>query len=432
MIFGDKTLFKGNEKQKDLVVTLFSVWIFVGPFLALLGNTGSDIWLTAIAVLFLAFCAYRADWQWCKLGWIKLVALFWVWMLLTAGISAWPGHSLTEPPAWLRFPLFAVGFSSLLVLDARLSKSALISMVLGVLTLSTILLVERWNNPDAVRLWGTWGQNTKPGWYMLGLGLPVSLWALGQAFGGLRKALWAVPLLLLIIFATITTGEIYVSLSLGLGLSIYLLLSILSMPSTQRYFVSLAIGGAIVTAISTAMIVPAVANRFIWSLTTRLPWLESSDYHIPWMRGFETWRLNPLMGVGPNNFDKFCEVNERVLALGPDWCFPHPHQLYIQIAGETGFIGLLLFVAIVVALLKHVLKANSIKQMTPQQMAAVSLLVVAFWPISTYSEAFGQHKNYFTWLMIGWALYLAKQGPSDRKNGDDRPLERVKGIEPSS
>jgi len=38
----------------------------------------------------------------------------------------------------------------------------------------------------------------------------------------------------------------------------------------------------------------------------------------------------------------------------------------------------------------------------------LAITLVLFFPIQTYSQAFGQSKNFFFWTMIGFSLYLIR------------------------
>ena len=404
-----------------LIAWLFSLFVFV-----LLGNAASDIWLTVTACLLLVYSFATGQWHWLRTGWFQIAVLFWVWLLLTSALSQWPANAFKDSLTWIRFPLFAAALPVLIGLSSRSklpnTKHVLLaSLMAGLAIMITALIIEKLNNPEVTRLYGVWSKDQLPkaGWLIVGFGLPVALWALGRIFDHTRAALWGVPLVAIIIFAAFLTGEIYMTLSMLLGITLFLVVSQVDFKllGGLLMMVTGAIGALLFFS-------PTLAERFEVSLTNRLPWLSSSDYHIPWMRGLETAQLNPLVGVGPRNYGSFCKESSELQALFDAGCFHHPHQLYIQTAAETGYIGLALFVLLVAALLVHILRGQSWRNLPTNHAAALCLVITALWPISTYSNAFGQHRNFFTWLIIAWALTLvgnmAQREGQDKTGSDNR------------
>ncbi|SNY94416.1 O-antigen ligase [Cohaesibacter sp. ES.047] len=392
---------------------LFAIWMFSLCIFTLLGNAASDIWLTGTVVIFLAVCLAERNWGWMRMRWVQIAAVFWVWILIASLLSQWPQNVLKDPLVWIRFPLFAVALPFLLNRYPDARKILLVSLLAGLTILFAVLISEKIKNPDAQRLYGTWGRdlNPKSGWLVVGFGLPVALWALSKFYSQPKAMIWAIPLIALITSAAVLTGEIYVTLSLILGIALFLL--------TCRMNVKLF--ASVVAAVSAMAgfvlwMFPVLSNRFELALTARLPWLSSSDYYMPWMSGIETAKLNPLIGVGPRGFGSYCNQSPELQVLFDAGCYHHPHQLYIQIAAETGLIGLGLFLLLFVTLLAHILQARNWRALPSNVTAALCLVITALWPISTYSNAFGQHKNFFTWLIIAFALALASPNNKERQN----------------
>ena len=62
---------------------------------------------------------------------------------------------------------------------------------------------------------------------------------------------------------------------------------------------------------------------------------------------------NKFLGVGVKNFRNFCSdikyyVNQK------EACNSHPHNTYLQILTETGFIGFLFLILILLYFLKYI------------------------------------------------------------------------------
>ena len=136
--------------------------------------------------------------------------------------------------------------------------------------------------------------------------------------------------------------------------------------------------------------------------------------------GLNAGLLNHYFGIGADNYEIYCKdlLNQgQIQLLNVKTCASHPHNLFIQVFAETGLPGLLLFCVLAISLLNEPLKHFNFNRPCTLCITALAILIMVFWPISTYSQAFGQHKNMFTWFLIGWALtsvYIAKQDKNNR------------------
>ena len=378
------------------------------PFLALWGNAAADIALVVGVLGLLACAALRRDIAVFRAPWFVAALGFWAWAMLCAALSDWPLPSLAEMFHWLRFPLAALALSSYLRYRPQGIDRMGTSMLIAVLTVAAWVLVARLTGGDIERVNGPLGME-KPGWYLLGFGLPALVWLrirlLDTAHGGWLHGLLTVFVLLAIVAAY----QVYVSIAMGLGV---LLFSVLS---PQR------VGGKLALLVAAVLAVlllvsqnSSVQDRFVQQAAVRLPWLQSSQYYDYWNGGLATARSHPLVGVGPDNYDRYCNAMRAAGRIGemgfsgldmPDGCRNHPHQRYIQIAAETGVPGLLLFLLLAGVLFYTALRLPaSSREAGYLRAAALALLVVNFWPVSTFSEAFGQKLNIYYWFQLAWML----------------------------
>ena len=53
--------------------------------------------------------------------------------------------------------------------------------------------------------------------------------------------------------------------------------------------------------------------------------------------GIKIFQENFLLGSGPKTFRFLCDKNEY--KVGPNSCSTHPHNTYIQLLSETGFLS---------------------------------------------------------------------------------------------
>ena len=80
------------------------------------------------------------------------------------------------------------------------------------------------------------------------------------------------------------------------------------------------------------------ANRFGSQFINQLPIHSDSPYLRVWQGGIAAFQESPIIGIGPDVYRKTCPVLTE--GLSDIDCHTHPHNFYIQLAGETGLVGL--------------------------------------------------------------------------------------------
>jgi len=73
------------------------------------------------------------------------------------------------------------------------------------------------------------------------------------------------------------------------------------------------------------------------------------------------WRMvteNPLLGVGLNNFPYLYQEYTKTLGLAPSATRRSPHNLYLEVAAETGLLGLTIFLLLVGFAIRSILYAR--------------------------------------------------------------------------
>ena len=391
-------------------VSLVSVTLL--PLVSLAGNAAADIIMVINILVFLVI--YRAEFSSFRQSWfLRLSFIFWGWILFCSAVSAFPAHSFQDSLPWIRFPLYAFSLSFMLGRhEGTHIKYFIGAAVLGTFIEIGFMLYEYiFIRGDYARLHGTFGKLVA-GWYLEAFSLLAVLWG----FEKIKiKSCTKTITVFILLFAAITsygiiiTGEIMSTLFYFGALFLYFLIR---KDYSTKTIAPLIIGTTIFVSIllAASFIDPLLQERIIDSMTRRLPWLPSSDYYEPWKMGIETALNNPIFGVGPKNSNLYCvslqNTGELLTILGINTCPWHPHHLYIQIAAETGLVGLIIFVFIAVYCL-----ALGIRQFVSSSNTGslvLALVIILFWPIQTYYQSFGQFKNFYFWTVLGCALFMIK------------------------
>lgn len=130
-----------------------------------------------------------------------------------------------------------------------------------------------------------------------------------------------------------------------------------------------------------------------------------SDYNVSdefgrveiWGRGLQLILSNPITGVGVNCFPMAIGYEREAEGKIPKW--QAAHNSYIQIATETGVIGFIIFIAIIIACLKNFSHYSRMETSSPEarefktiagllQMGFIGSLISAFFLTQGYSILF--------------------------------------------
>jgi O-antigen ligase len=275
------------------------------------------------------------------------------------------------------------------------------------LVLGITLLVERGLSIDAERLHGFYGR-LNPAWYMRGLAFIPTCLLLLYASRFETKWVCAFAIALLYILATIATGEIYISLSFLFGLFIFILITRLF----NKKFLFIIFTSTFLL-IVVLILNDSLINRLLQAVNNRFPWNPSSDYHDPMLAGILIGKDNIIFGIGPQMFEIFCQKEELyhfLLNYNINSCNSHPHNIYIQFFVETGIIGVSLYLILGIIILFSGAIYSSFGQFNVLKNVGISMIILYWWPISTYSDAFGAQMNGLTWINIGISIGLFKIG----------------------
>ncbi|NDB70817.1 MAG: hypothetical protein EB015_22970, partial [Methylocystaceae bacterium] len=297
-----------NFSQMTSADKVSLVTVTLLPIASLAGNAAADIALVVNVVLFLALSGgnFKSLFQ---STFLRLAFAFWGWILICSAVSAFPSHSFQDSLPWIRFPLYAFALSYLLGKNSGRDLNYFIgAAILGTLTELAFMLHEYlFIRGELARLHGTFGKLIA-GWYLTCFSLIAIFWCLEK----LRHGIVSLRIAIAICFFTaavgygvIISGEIMSTLFFFGSLFLYFVIrnsySLKTLSVMASGLVAIAVGAIIVSVRD-----PLLQERLIHSITTRLPWMPSSDYNLPWTTGVTMAIENPLFGVGPKNFNLYC------------------------------------------------------------------------------------------------------------------------------
>ena len=217
------------------------------------------------------------------------------------------------------------------------------------------------------------------------------------------------PWLLLIPFTVVVvlSGRRSAWLMLLIGLSAYLPLVFISLSSRARYIIAGALCVAVVL-VGTVFYKSPDINRRIVLLTGIL----GSEYQAEratsmrtpiWDTAGNMFRDNWLNGVGPRGFRyayrDYAEDDNYFVRQGQDGQ-THPHLVFLEIAVETGVIGLAGFILFYLVILRYWWRGRH----STINGAWTAALLAATFPLNAHLAFYGSYWSGFLWLLIACVL----------------------------
>ena len=383
------------------------VFWLAGPFILLIERSPADFWLSLLALTFAVRSVVRREGWWLRKFWVRAAFLFWGVCLLSAALSSLPIYSLGEAFAWFRFPLFAMATAFWLGCDKRLLYLMILSTGIGMLVMCGILTAEILIvGPQGGRLSWPYG-DLVPGNYLAKVGLPsfVVAVALATSFSNKIARAGAVVALLSIILSVMTGERINFLIRACSGM----IAAVAWKPKLWRVLLIVAVEIiAVVVVMNTR---PDLGNRYVGKFIEQLPTHAESPYYRAMAPGVMAFDQAPVFGIGPGNLRHLCyEVTANSTSVD---CHPHPHNYYIQMAGETGIVGILTGVLFLGSIL-WVCAVPAIRNRDNVVVATMWIVPFAFfWPIASTADFFGQWNNIFMWSAIAIAIAGARLGSSN-------------------
>ncbi len=387
-------------------------WL-AGPFILLIERSPADFWLTALGLIFVVRAIARREGWWLRTFWVRAAFLFWGACLISAALSSLPAYSLGEAFAWFRFPLFAMATAFWLGRNRRLLYLMILSTGIGMVLMCGILTVEILIvGPQGGRLSWPYG-DLVPGNYLAKTGLPafVIAVALATSYSNKIARLGAVVALLSIVLSVMTGERINFLIRACSGM----IAAVAWKPRVWRVLLIVAVELiAVIVVMNTR---PDLGNRYVDNFIDQLPTHAESAYYRAMAPGVMAFDQAPVFGIGPGNLRYLC--NEVIAGSANADCHPHPHNYYIQMAGEAGITGLVTGVLFLGSIL-WVCVRPAIRDRSNVVVATMWIVPFGlFWPIASTADFFGQWNNIFMWSALATALAGAQIGSREQSPSGD-------------
>jgi O-antigen ligase len=124
--------------------------------------------------------------------------------------------------------------------------------------------------------------------------------------------------------------------------------------------------------------------------------------------GLQMFREHPILGVGVKNYAVYYQSYSRRLGLDPRTTARDAHNLFIEVAAETGIVGLLVFLAIIWMMFRGMWNAWRMLRSIENRELSDMVAAYAIGVLGYLSAAMFIHNAYprYFWMLVGISLAL--------------------------
>ncbi len=423
-----------NSTKEKFIFYNFPIFLFsLIPFFLITGPFLSDLSISLVSILFLIYCLKEKNFSYFKSKYFYFFLIFWAYLILNSLINNFNLDSIKISFFYFRYGVFVVAIVALLNVDSKFLKYFFYS----ILVCFTVLIFDGFYQyffeenilgwPLGGRVTSFFGEEKILGSYITRL-WPIFFAIFILLFKKKNNLFYFVILIfilseVLIFLSGERTAFFYINFSA-------LFVILLSQKLLKLRLVILSISILLIVIIS--VINPSAKNRIIdytlnqmiynpkelndlakASITGTIIQNEKKKYEViyifsmqhthHYLSAYRMFLDNKILGVGVKNFRNFCHVEKYKESRFS--CSSHPHNTYIQILAETGIIGFLFLITILILFCKfiftHILYKTRGKQyFNDFEICVLSGIAIYLWPFIPTGNIFNN------WLNIAMILNL--------------------------
>jgi O-antigen ligase len=408
-----KKIYNNLVKINSFFLYIFPISIVTGPFIPNLIVT-----LTSFVSLFLII--YNKESKYFNNLFFKFFIIFSIYLIITSALNEKFHLNNISVYTYLRYSIFSIAIWHTLENNINFFRNFTKFVLFTVLLLFIDSIFQYFNGTNLLgiqkssygKISSFFGRDVKLGAYLA----RIYIFAFMFIYLFLDKKLLNILYLNIfnLLFATIIllTGERTAFLLFTLN---FLLINFI----TKENFLNKTITILVVALVSLIVIInlKEVKARFIDHTFTQITEsnVNNSDYNFfstehekHYKISYKMFKDNKFFGQGPNSFRNLCSQEKFRLSVNGDGCSTHPHNIYVQILGETGLIGLLFllfaFFYIYSKLISGLLKIRKINKNFEKKIFFYVPIAVYLFPFMPTGNFFNSWVNIMVYLPLGFLL----------------------------
>ena len=408
-----------KDKINNNIINIIYISLIILPISLISGPLISDFLISLVVILFICYCFLNNEFKYFKNSFFFIFAFFYVWCLISATISDYKLISSLKSFVYFRFFIFSLAVWFLFDQKKKIINYLLYSIFICFLILVIDGYIQYFTGESIAghktqdsRLSSFFGDELILGSYLSRfLPIIIALFFLSQYS---RKKNLNIILLIFVIFTSVI-----IFLSGERAAFLFVILTffyLIFMPNKfSKYLVFLLT--ILIIIISVFSINNKIISKRMFQTTLEQAGITkgldsfSSIYKGHYLIAWDLFKENKFFGVGPKNFNNSCE-NNLIYQKKPFVCTTHPHNTYMQLLSETGFVGFLtifyLFLFLCFISIKHIyLKiTKQLQYFNFPTICILASMLISLWPLTPTGSFFNNYLNIIYFFPVGIFLWL--------------------------
>ena len=408
-----------STKEKFLFYT-FPVFLFsLIPFFLITGPLLSDLSVSLISLLFLSYCIKKKSFSYFNNKYFYFFSIFWIYLIINTLFNNFNLDSLKISFFFFRYGVFVIAIIALLDVDNKFIKYFFYCIFICFTALILDGFYEYfvgenilgWNNSESARISSFFGEEQILGSYL------SRIWPI---FFGISIFIFKEKNKMFLFFIFIfILSEALIFLSGDRAAFFNINLSAIFVILFSRKLLKLrliTLLSSILLLIIISFINPSAKERVFDQTIKQMNLFKATDKPIidglyifskehthHYITAYKMYLDNKILGVGVKNFRKFCSDEKYEISISS--CAPHPHNTYMQILSETGIIGFLFLITVLIYFCTYIVKHATLRfkgkfYFTDFEICILSGIAIYLWPIIPTGNVFSN------WLNIAMILNL--------------------------
>ena len=387
------------------------------PLALIVGSAVSTTFIILISIIFLISSLITKDWSWLKDKYIKLLFIFYFYLIFNSLISIEPSLGLARNLGFIRYIIFAAAIKYLL----SNSKNSNFFSIIWISTITIVCIDVYYEfifgrnllgfepRPEGKRIVSFFKDEEVVGGYLNTFMLIIiGFFFQKEKFIFKKNNFLKILIPLIIIISIILTGERSNTIKALIGLFIFIFFI------NNFSFKKKILGFFVLTFFSIILMSSNeyLKSRFYWDFYNKINskvklelFVKDSIYFKHYRAGYEIYKKNSLFGVGNKNFGKSCWSSyDSEIKLKNGACSTHPHQILVELLSEHGIFGTFVIIGIIFYIIFINIK-NYIKFKNKIHLGAIIFIILSFLPMLPTGAFFGNFNSTLFW--INFSIMLA-------------------------
>tara|TARA_B100000945_G_C20414660_1_gene614514 strand:+ start:863 stop:2113 length:1251 start_codon:yes stop_codon:yes gene_type:complete len=407
-----------NFKEKILIsfpallISLLPLFLVSGPFL-------SDLCVVLVCIFFLINIFLNKEYYLFNNKFFIIFSIFFIYLFINSLIKFYDYNNIRSSVGYIRFGIFALGVAYFIEKEKKLLQWIFIVFLICFLILIIDGYIQYFFKLNIIgtpvdllsgRIRFLFNDEYILGSFMSRL-FPIFLGLSFIIFKNNKKLI--IPISFLFVFVEVLiflsgerTAFFYNTLA-----ALFIIIMINNFKKIR--LITLLTSFVVIVFIS---IYDDTAKKRVWDQTIAQFGIKTNKLNIfstihqsHYLSAYRMFQDNKLFGVGIRNYRNFCHNPKYITHYYS--CSTHPHNTYIQLLSETGFIGfsfgIILFFYFVFKMFNHLKGALFKKQylFNDFQICILASILITIWPLAPSGNFFNNWLSIIYYYPIGFFLW---------------------------